>query len=350
VTGALSTSELNLQPARGAVVYPGLAALSGVEQVRALVTGRAPAPPVARLTGRRIVDASFGSATYALPATGWMLGPKGVVHSGVLAFLADASLIATVVSALPARVMCTTAELSMTFLGRPPSAGGEITARGRLVHLDSRMALAEVFVYSQDDQLVGHGTSRCSVFPPIDEATELLPPAESAAEGELDASDPYLVPPPAVGPNRSSPGQRDGLEVLQAQLRGELPLPPIDALTGIRVVAAERGRVVFALPASAWLRNEWGTVFGGILTLLAKSAAAAAVQTTAPRGASYTALDVKTNFLRRVPADGRDLIATGTILHRGKRLVISTADVMQGDERVAVLTGTTEVTPPGTGA
>ena len=63
-----------------------------------------------------------------------------------------------------------------------------------------------------------------------------------------------------------------------------------------------------------------------------------------------TALDVKTNFLRRVPADGRDLIATGTILHRGKRLVISTADVMQGDERVAVLTGTTEVAPPRTGA
>jgi hypothetical protein len=50
--------------------------------------------------------------TYGLQATDWMFGPKGLVHPGVLAFLADGSLIATAVSALPARVLCTTAELS----------------------------------------------------------------------------------------------------------------------------------------------------------------------------------------------------------------------------------------------
>jgi hypothetical protein len=47
-----------------------------------------------------------------------------------------------------------------------------------------------------------------------------------------------------------------------------------------------------------------------------------------------------------VPADGRGLVATGTVLHRGKRLAIATADVMHGDDRVAVLTGTTALTPP----
>jgi uncharacterized protein (TIGR00369 family) len=91
-------------------------------------------------------------------------------------------------------------------------------------------------------------------------------------------------------------------------------------------------------------------VYGGMLTLLAKSAAAAAVQTTAPSGARYTALDVKINFLRAIHADGRDLVATGTIMHRGKRLVIAAADVMHGDVRVAILTGTTEVAPPTPGA
>ena len=60
---------------RGAAVYSGLAAVAGLEQLRAFLSGRAPAPPVGRLTGRRIVDASRGSVTYALPATGWMLGP-----------------------------------------------------------------------------------------------------------------------------------------------------------------------------------------------------------------------------------------------------------------------------------
>ena len=76
-----------------------------------------------------------------------------------------------------------------------------------------------------------------------------------------------------------------------------------------------------------------------------KSAAAAAVQATASRGTSFTALDVKINFLQAVAADGRELLATGTVLHRGKRLAIATADVMHGDVRVAVLTGTTALTP-----
>jgi acyl-coenzyme A thioesterase PaaI-like protein len=56
--------------------------------------------------------------------------------------------------------------------------------------------------------------------------------------------------------------------------------------------------------------------------------------------------DVKVNFLRAVPADGRELRATGTVLHRGKRLAIATAEVVRGSERVAVLTGTTALTPP----
>src|SRR5688500_10855845 len=167
-------SHLLREPVRGGVVYPGLAALPGVEQVRALLAGRAPAPPVARLTGRRIVDTSVGSVTYALQATDWMLGPKGVVHTGVLALLADGSLIATVVSGLPARVLCTTAELSLTFLGEPPSGGGEVTAHGQLLHLDGQMALAEVYVRDARDRLAAHGTSRCSVFPPIDESVRLV--------------------------------------------------------------------------------------------------------------------------------------------------------------------------------
>ena len=98
-------SHLLREPVRGSVVYPGLAAVPGVEQVRALLDGRAPAPPVARLTGRRIVEASSCSVTYALPATDGVLGPKGLVHSGLLAFLAHGPLIATSVSALPARAL-----------------------------------------------------------------------------------------------------------------------------------------------------------------------------------------------------------------------------------------------------
>jgi uncharacterized protein (TIGR00369 family) len=326
----------------GDVVYPGLAALPGLEQVRALVAGRAPAPPVARLTGRRLVDASVGSATCTLPATQWVLGPKGAMHPGLLAFAADGAAIATVVSALPARVLCTTAELSLTFLGPPPPAGGVITARGDLMHLDDAMGLVGVHVRDANDRLVAHGTSRCSVFSPIAESIRLPAPARPAQDTQPD---PYQRPAPDRD-DGSAPADADGLERLRARLRGELSRPPVDQLTGIDLVSADPGRVVFALAASPWLRNEWGTVYGGMLTLLAKSAAAAAVQTTAPAGTGFTALDIKINFLRPVPADGQDIVATGTVQHRGKRLAIATSELMHGDVRVAVLTGSTALMPP----
>jgi uncharacterized protein (TIGR00369 family) len=207
------------------------------------------------------------------------------------------------------------------------------------------VALAEVFVSDARDRLVAHGTSRCSVFPPIDGSVELVPPSGPRPEPELDTPDPFRRPVPTAHQGRLPPN-RDGVELLRARVRGDLPPPPIDELTGIRAVSAEEGRVVFALPAHPWLSNEWGTVYGGATTLLAKSAAAAAVQTTAGAGTGFTALDVKVNLLRAIPVDGRELVATGTLLHRGKRLAIATAEVMHGDDRVAVATGTTALTPP----
>jgi acyl-CoA thioesterase len=133
-----------------------------------------------------------------------------------------------------------------------------------------------------------------------------------------------------------------GLEILAAQLRGDLPRAPLDDLAGLRLVDAADGRAVFSLPASPWLRSEAGTVFGGMIGLLANSATAAAVQTTAPAGTAFTALDLKVNFLHQVPADGGELVATGTVVHRGRRLVIATADVVNGQgRRVALATGTT---------
>jgi uncharacterized protein (TIGR00369 family) len=323
------------EQARGAVTYPALASLPGIDQLRAFLTGAAPAPAVARLTGRRIVEASVGSATYALGASNWMVGPKGGVHPGVLAVLADGALIGSVVSALPSRVLCTTAELSMTFLGSPAPAGGELTAHGRLLHLDTEMGLAEVHVNDSHGRLVAHGTSRCAVFPPVDGLLARSEPATC----EPATPDPHLRP---VAPPGSRVGRNGGgLDVLRAQLDGNLPRPPIDQLTGIRLAAAEEGGVLFTLPASPWLRNEWGTVYGGFLTLLGSSAAAAAIQTTAPEGTGFAARDIKVNFLRAVPADGRELRAVGSVLHRGKRLAIGTAEIRHGGDLVAIVTGTT---------
>jgi acyl-coenzyme A thioesterase PaaI-like protein len=50
--------------------------------------------------------------------------------------------------------------------------------------------------------------------------------------------------------------------------------------------------------------------------------ASAAVQTTAEGGTDFAALDMKITLLRAVHPDGQQLVAAGTVPHRGRRLAI----------------------------
>ena len=341
--------DISREPARGGFADPAYAGHSSITLLSALVEGRIPACPVARLTGRRLVDCGPGFATTVMPASEWFAGPKGTIHSGALAFVADMPLLCAILSQLPPRTLCTTAELSMTFLGEPARTGGLITARGKLIHADDQSGLSEVFVADQEGRLVAHATSRCSIVGTHGDYPHEAPAAIAPAPPEPphETPDPYLRPVP-----RPAPGMADdhhlrlsGLDLLRARLAGQVPVPPIDLLTGIRLLAAEEGRAVFAMLASDWLRNEFAMVYGGAVALLAKSAAAAAVQTIAPAGTAFRALDVKVNYLRAVAADGEDLVATGTVMHRGRRLSIAGAEVMHGRHRVALATGTTAMFP-----
>jgi len=140
--------------------------------------------------------------------------------------------------------------------------------------------------------------------------------------------------------------QLSGLGILSAQLDGDLPVAPIDRYAGIRLMAADDGQVAFSLPVHPGMLQELGTVFGGVIALLAKSATGAAVQTIAPAGTGYTALDLKVNFLRPARSEGGELIATGTVTHRGRRLSIANAVITCGGRRIAIATGTTALAPP----
>jgi len=50
--------------------------------------------------------------------------------------------------------------------------------------------------------------------------------------------------------------------------------------------------------------------------------------------------------LRPVRDEGEELIAAGSIVHRGRRLSIADAVVTYRGRRVAMATGTTALTPP----
>jgi len=325
------------EPPRGAAADPAVIALPGVERLRTFLDGRSPLPPVARLTGRRLVEAEEGRVVYALPVSRWLVGPKGTLHPGVLAFLADAPLLAAIVSLLPPATPSTTAEVSTTFLGTV-GVGDELRAEGRVIHVDSTTGLAEASITSRDGRLIAHATSRGFVLPALD-LDGASPELHQVEEPEHATPDPWERP-----VDGEPPGLRDvgGLELLRQRIDGRLPPPPIDRLTGVRAVAAEEGRATFALTAHPWTTNEFGSVFGGMIALLASSAGSAAVQTDAPPGTPFAALDMKLNLIRPVFPDGSELVATANVIHSGRNLAISSTEIVGGDGRtIAMATGTT---------
>ncbi|MBD0330586.1 MAG: PaaI family thioesterase [Thermoleophilia bacterium] len=328
------------EPVRGTAADPALLALPGVEQLRSFLDGRSPAPPVARLTGRRLLGAEPGRVVYGLPVTGWLVGPKGTLHPGVLAFLADAPLLAAIHSTLPAATPSTTAEVSTTFLGTA-EAGDELRAEGRMIHADVTTGLAEAFVRRRDGRVIAHATSRGFILPRL-ELDGAAPPLEPVAEPAWETPDPYLRPVAGGTVGTEVVAGTSGLDLLRRQLAGDLPRPPIDHLTGMRLVEAAEGRVVFTLPATFWTANEFGSVYGGMLALLAASAGSAAVQTIAPVGTPFAALDMKLNVIRPAFPDGGELRATATVVHAGRRLAIATTEITgAGGKAVALSTGTT---------
>lgn len=308
---------------------------------------RAPRPPVAHLCGRRLLALGEGHGSVAIPASQWFCGPKGRMDSGMFAFVADMAHFYAVLSTLPAGAGCTTAELSMTFLGQPPAAGGgELTASSEVVYADDRTALAVGSVRDDRGQPVAHSTSRYFLLAAGTVKPRRTPPA-AARPTRPPVPDPVFRPydRPFSPLDEHTLDRLGGLEILQAGVARERPPPPIDRLTGIRLADATDGRVVFSLPTHGWLLQEIGTVFGGIIALLAKSATAGAVQTVASAGTRFTALDLKVNFLRAVEADGTELLAEGKVVHRGSRLVIANTNVTHRTRTVAIATGTTALAP-----
>ena len=95
-----------------------------------------------------------------------------------------------------------------------------------------------------------------------------------------------------------------GLDVMRQVVDGSFDAPCF-RLFGIRGVEANEGEMTMSMPASPWLCNSFGVLYGGAIAFLADATMILGAGTTVPAGTAFNSIDLKLYFLRpALPADG----------------------------------------------
>ena len=98
---------------------------------------------------------------------------------------------------------------------------------------------------------------------------------------------------------------------------------------GVTLLRAEPGVCELALVYSDKVTQQQGGFHGGAMGALADIAGGYAALTMAPDGMEVTTVEYKINFLASFQTG--ELRATGRVVKAGKRIIVTTADVMHVD-------------------
>lgn len=109
-----------------------------------------------------------------------------------------------------------------------------------------------------------------------------------------------------------------GYEILLRVLEGTLPQAPTLDTIASTLISVEKGQAVFNLQPSEFLYNLIGTVHGGMISTVLDTAIGCTLLTTLAAGESFTSLDLKVNFLKKITKDSPVLHTATTIIHQGR--------------------------------
>ena len=130
-----------------------------IENIRAILRGEAPPPPVALLIGFKILEVDPGRVAIEFEAGPQHANPMGTLHGGVLCDVADAAMGLAYASTLDEGESFTTLELKINFL--KPVWRGRLRAEGLVIKRGKTVGLVECSVTGEGGGLVARSSSTC---------------------------------------------------------------------------------------------------------------------------------------------------------------------------------------------
>ncbi len=115
-------------------------------------------------------------------------------------------------------------------------------------------------------------------------------------------------------------------ETLWQRIQNSLERQGLMRHLGARLVRVEPGLVEIALPYSDKVTQQQGGFHGGAMGALADIAGGYAGLSVAPADMEVTTAEYKINFLAAF--QGGEIHATGKVIRAGKRLIVTSAEVL----------------------
>lgn len=140
--------------------------LSGLDFMRAFLSGELPPPPFMELLGVRIVSVDPGSVCFEFEPSEFMYSPLGNVHGGIVTVMLDTAMGCSFHTTLPPGIGYTTLELKVSFHRSVTVRSGLLRATGRILHSGSRVAAVEAKLVDRSDRLFAHATSTLLILRP----------------------------------------------------------------------------------------------------------------------------------------------------------------------------------------
>jgi uncharacterized protein (TIGR00369 family) len=140
--------------------------MSGLEYLKALLSGAIAPPPIAELMGMSLAEVEEGRIVFVVEPAEYHYNPIGSVHGGVAATLLDSAMGCAVQSVLPLKTVYTTLELKVNYLRPMTSSTGPVRCEGKIIHQGGRIATAEGRILDAAGKLYAHGTTTCMLMRP----------------------------------------------------------------------------------------------------------------------------------------------------------------------------------------